>query len=72
MSSKRHQRRRSCESKKRFDTKEAALAVLSHFKSFNKYPGTVYSCSNCGGFHIGRPKRNMRNEIARKRRAVYG
>jgi hypothetical protein len=72
VASKRHIRRRSCESKKKFDTKELAHAFLSYLRATKKYTGDVYACKHCGGFHVGRPARNTRVEITRKRRAVFG
>ncbi len=51
MASKRHQRRRSCESKVRHSDEEAAAR---HARSL----GVIYMpypCPFCGGWHLGRP-----------------
>lgn len=55
MASKRHLRRRGCESKTAFAERWQAVNVLKRLKN-NSYTGGTYKCPHCGHWHIGRPK----------------
>jgi hypothetical protein len=55
MASKRRIRRRSCESKRRFQTEQEAhrvIAMLHYRGRVRGFLGT-YKCQFCGGFHYG-------------------
>lgn len=55
MASKRHQRRRSCERKKSYETKEHALAAAAGLRrAFFGGTWSAYKCSFCGCWHVGR------------------
>ena len=56
MSSKRRQRRRQCESKRRFETRgEAGHELVKMALRGKARPGLhVYRCPWCGGYHLGR------------------
>lgn len=59
MSSKRRIRRKQCESKKRYSTREEAeRAIAQIFYHSHGYPGklNVYHCKFCGGWHVGHMK----------------
>ena len=68
MASKRHQRRRSCESKVGHDTKEAALRAAAGLrKSFFGGSWSVYRCEWCGRYHVGRPNARQRQAMNARR-----
>lgn len=56
MASKRRIRRRSCQNKRRFDTKEQAGGVLGYLKrrGVMDRQTEIYPCKFCGGYHLGR------------------
>jgi len=60
MASKRKQRRRSCTSKYRHETAEAAWSEarrLTRRSGGRRY--NAYKCEFCGGYHVGRPGRGI-------------
>lgn len=60
MASKRRQRRRSCESKFRHETADAAWTEarrLTRLSGGRRYH--AYRCRFCGGYHVGRPGRGI-------------
>ncbi len=61
MASKRRIRRRSCSSKIRYSTEQAAQQAKSDLRS--RKPGRIsmhyYKCKFCGGFHIGHMPQQM-------------
>jgi hypothetical protein len=65
MASKRHLRRRSCETKVRHTDFDGALA---HAKKQRAVYGEIvkpYSCKHCGGWHVGRQARSRHHgEVA--------
>ena len=61
MSSKRAQRRRACDGKKRYATNADALHDAATLQRRDNYPMCVYRCKFCGGHHIGHmPRKNVR------------
>ena len=76
MASKRRIRRKSCERKRRYPTYESAYGHLLKYQRMNvghlnSRRKVVYTCSFCGGFHIGTPKHKPdpllpRNKSGRK------
>lgn len=63
MASKRHQRRRSCENKHRYDTSTEADQAA------RRLPGRwVYRCGFCAGWHVGRPPQWRRQSAADQKR----
>jgi len=66
MSSKRHLRRRSCESKIRHADESFAF---NHAKSLGRdyFP---YRCQFCGGWHVGRPNSRRLQSIKAKFRNI--
>ena len=67
MSSKRRIRRRSCESKNRYNTYGEAA---EHARRLSRAKGarwSAYKCSFCGGYHFGRmSQRQKQSMIARQ------
>ena len=67
MASKRHKRRRGCESKVKHSTKAEAAA---HMRWLNRTLGhkyEIYLCSFCNRWHVGRPDRRQLQILAAKR-----
>ncbi len=64
MASKRHQRRRSCESKVRHPDEQSAQKHAHSLKEFS----LAYSCPFCHGWHVGRPDKKKRQSLAAKKR----
>lgn len=70
MASKRAQRRKQCESKRRHDTEDSAWAAvrgtirLAAFRENGKGLG-VYHCRRCGGWHVGHRPGSL-SRIARR------
>jgi hypothetical protein len=62
MSSKRHQRRRSCECKQRYE-KATAVSVAQDMRRRGKMV-SAYSCHFCGGWHVGRLNKTARHALA--------
>ena len=58
MASKRKKRRRECERKKKYDTKEDAWLVARKYTRESRayIPVAVYKCEHCGGYHVGRKR----------------
>ena len=68
MASKRHQRRRSCESKVAYATKdEATRAAAGLRKSFFGGSWSAYRCEWCGRYHVGRQNARQRQAMAARR-----
>ena len=63
MSSKRHKRKRSCESKIQYREETKAIAQ-AHSLGF---PYIAYKCDFCSGWHVGRPNRNIRQRMSARR-----
>lgn len=63
MASKRRLRRRSCESKIKHADQTAAVAHLRHLGAQYK----TYKCKFCGGWHVGRPNKKIKQSIAARR-----
>lgn len=63
MSSKRAHRRRSCECKKRYNDKLAAVAVAKDMRRRGKIVN-AYACQFCGGWHVGRMNKASRHSLA--------
>lgn len=61
MSSKRRQRRRSCENKVRHLDEAAAAAHATSLRS------AWYRCSFCGAWHVGRRSRQLKAAIRARR-----
>lgn len=49
----------ACMGKERFAGAGQAKKVVRNMKRFNKTV-QAYSCKNCGGWHVGRPKPRMK------------
>jgi hypothetical protein len=61
MASKRGKRRKSCGQKKRYETREEALAVWRSLQRRETHPMRVYPCRFCRGYHVGHmPHKNVR------------
>lgn len=61
MASKRHQRRKQCEGKRRHATADNALVEIRMIHKRHGHCGQigVYRCSFCGSYHVGHmPGRN--------------
>lgn len=60
MASKRRIRRRACEGKRRYPTRQAAKGSIYWFNR-DVYRGHMeaYKCQFCAGFHIGHPAHVM-------------
>jgi hypothetical protein len=71
MSSKRHQRRRSCESKVAYASREEALRAASLLrKSHGGGSWSAYVCPFCGRWHVGRQDARKRRAMADRRAAA--
>lgn len=59
MASKRGVRRKSCEGKRRYESRQEARWWLSRYTAERGYAGhmNVYRCQFCGGWHMGHAKR---------------
>lgn len=62
MSSKRHQRRKSCDGKVRYPSQEEAHTAMYSLKHDDHINGrhefmSIYPCKFCGGWHIGHTRR---------------
>lgn len=66
MASRRRQRRK-CESKRAFDTQDAAHAAASALRHKKGHPAVAYRCRLCGRFHVGRPDARARQAIRARR-----
>lgn len=62
MASKRAQRRRACDGKRRYDTLEAALAGRGPLRALQPY-----KCRFCHHWHNGHPPARVRQAIADRR-----
>ena len=69
MASKRHQRRKACDGKRRYDTVVEAQAGARKLKKFTGKKDwlVAYRCKFCHGFHFGHPPAKVRQAIAAKR-----
>ncbi len=68
MASKRHQRRRGCESKVRYGSKqEASHAAVALRKGHGGGTWTAYHCPFCGGWHAGRQRARQRRGLNDRR-----
>lgn len=65
MASLRHQRRKACGTKVRYETVGAALDARRR-RPFGRELG-AYHCRFCGGFHLGHPPKHVRQAIAARR-----
>jgi hypothetical protein len=69
MASKRHLRRRQCESKKKYkNEKEVKTALVALIKGTG-YSGGYYKCHFCKNYHIGRMPRRLKKAMNLKRRS---
>lgn len=64
MASKRHLRRRSCESKVRHNDQ---ISAIHHSKSLGAGYAT-YKCQFCNGWHVGRPSNKKIKAMQSRRR----
>lgn len=64
MSSKRRLRRRECEKKQRYSSREIAARFLAWMQHVGRArPGLhVYECQFCHGYHLGRETRHLRRK----------
>lgn len=69
MSSKRHQRRKSCEAKHRYETKQAASEVWYKWHGRESARVDVYHCRRCGGWHLGHAHGMGRSKFKAARQA---
>lgn len=53
MASRRRQRRRACEGKRRHAGRQEAERALRRMKPRAQGVLNVYRCRNCGGWHVG-------------------
>lgn len=61
MSSKRHQRRKACDGKRRYETSEEAVKLACYLTHRDGYPMRAYKCQFCRGYHVGHmPRKNIR------------
>lgn len=60
MASKRQERWRSCEKKIKHDTSDQAHAHKRHLSG--RY--SVYKCTFCGGWHVGRTTKKVKQAMA--------
>jgi hypothetical protein len=69
MSSKRNLRRKSCDRKKQFGTKDEAIKQICwmRFKDPTNEWLTCYRCRSCGGWHIGHMPGYIRKFILNRR-----
>lgn len=70
MASKRHQRRRGCERKHAYATRDEATRAAGQLR--RAYLGgtwAAYRCAFCGQYHVGRPNARQR-QATRDRRAA--
>ncbi len=68
MSSKRALRRKQCERKTRFETKDEALASARHTRAVSgRGPVAAYRCRFCGGWHVGHLNKNQIRAMAQRR-----
>ena len=68
MSSKRAERRRSCERKLTYDSLEEALAAKREIWRVHRDSLTAYRCRFCSQFHLGHAPQRVRRSIAARRR----
>jgi hypothetical protein len=67
MASKRRLRRRSCKSKVRHIDQTAAVAHARHLG----FQHRAYKCKFCGGWHVGRPNKKIKQSAeARRNREI--
>jgi hypothetical protein len=72
VASLRHQRRRSCEGKVRYETQAEAVAALIGVQRAGARGVHTYACKRCGGWHVGHtPYRILQSRAAQAREAVY-
>ncbi len=64
MASKRHLRKRACESK----IKHVSQATASSHAMKLGFEYRAYKCPHCSGWHVGRPDRKKRQSLAAKKR----
>lgn len=67
MASKRRLRRRSCEHKRRYATETLAAIVATAVRNETGSPTHWYQCPRCGGWHVGRRSRRLRQSIRARR-----
>lgn len=61
MASKRNQRRKGCDGKKRYATHEEALRDAVYLQRRGHVHMRAYRCQFCGGHHVGHmPQKNVR------------
>lgn len=68
MASRRHQRRRKCDGKKRHDSMQDAIREAGRLNA--QHPGEsfdAYGCGQCGKFHVGHRPQKVRRVIAARR-----
>lgn len=60
MASKRHERRKACDGKKRYESRDHALADAMNLQNKEHWHMRAYHCQFCGGWHVGHmPKKNI-------------
>lgn len=64
MASKRRLRRRACEQKKRYESKEDA----TNHGVFDNL--VAYNCPHCHGWHVGRRKQKQIRAVRQRRRSL--
>jgi hypothetical protein len=66
MASKRRLRRKSCGSKRRFNTYQEAASAMVRMKIRTKTRDDLhtYACKFCGGYHFGHTTQRVRQIIA--------
>ncbi len=71
MSSKRAVRRRACEGKRSYETREEARRVQGRMvRQGEAGPLNVYHCARCGAWHVGHQPAKVRQAIASRRDSV--
>ncbi len=69
MASKRHERRKGCERKKRYENEQHALADASAIFRRTGQPINVYRC-RAGHIHVGHIPAKVRQAIAARRESA--
>lgn len=67
MASKRHQRKKACEGKRRFPDFAAALQACYQYKRTFGHYMRAYPCHFCGAFHIGHPPKRILRALVDQR-----
>ncbi len=67
MSSRRHERRKSCEGKIKFNSEQDAERAAGSYSATFKVWMTAYHCKFCKKYHIGHPPKRIRLAISREK-----